>query len=223
METNNIKEPIAEDNLRLVSALCKRFTGRGIEYDDLYGAGCLGLVKAINNFDGSRGLMFSTYAVPVILGEIKRLFRDGGEIKISRSMKELYLRASKEKEKLEKEFLREVSINEIAERLGETKESVAEAFCACRPILSLTVGDEKGETVIDVPEESKEEDISNRILLESAIKKLSVQEQKLIKYRFFEELTQSETASKLNISQVQVSRNEKNVLIKLKKIIEIGA
>ena len=106
------KDAFVEQNLPLVHSLCKRFTGKGIEYDDLFGTGCIGLVKAADNFDPTRGFSFSTYAVPVILGELRRLFRDGGSVKISRSVKELYLKTQKTREQLEKKLTREPTKNE---------------------------------------------------------------------------------------------------------------
>ncbi len=223
LQENNEKEALVSENLRLVSSLCKRFVGKGIEYDDLYGAGCIGLVKAANGFEKERGLMFSTYAVPVILGEIRRLFRDGGEVKVSRSVRELYLKASREKAKLENELLREVTIGELANKLSVTKEEITEAFCACRSTVSLTVTNEDGESEMDIADNTSEEALTDRITVEMAIEKLKENEQRIIKYRYFNALTQSETAQKLSMTQVQVSRAEKVALKKLRQIIEIGA
>lgn len=217
------RELLVTENLRLVSSLCSRFLGRGIDFDDLYGAGCIGLVKASKGFDEKRGLMFSTYAVPVVLGEIKRLFRDGGEVKVSRSIKELYLRAVKEKQNLQNELGREATVSEIAQKLNESVEDVTEAFCACRATVSLTQSDEDGEKEFDIPENDNAERLADRITLDIAIKKLNSDEQKLIKYRYFGALTQAETAQKLSMSQVQVSRTEKKALKKLREIIGIGA
>ncbi|MCQ2454933.1 MAG: sigma-70 family RNA polymerase sigma factor [Clostridia bacterium] len=222
MQTKN-RDNLVKDNLRLVSSLCSRFTGRGIDYEDLFSSGCLGLVKAAKGFDESRGLMFSTYAVPVILGEIKRLFRDGGEVKVSRSIKELYLKATRVKEKLEKELLREVTVKEIAEEMSLPLEALTEAFCACRSTVSLTVTDEDGEREFDIADKTGEEELTERITLNMAISKLDDKEQKIIKFRYFGALTQSETAKKLSMSQVQVSRAEKVALVKLKRMLEPGA
>ena len=129
------REQIVSENLRLVNHLCKRFTGRGIEYDDLYQAGCVGLVKAADAFDENLGFRFSTYAVPVILGEIRRLFRDGGSVKVSRSLKELYLKITKEKQKLEYKLNREPTVSEIACALRVSAEEVTEAISASVPAL----------------------------------------------------------------------------------------
>ena len=142
-----------ENNLGLVHACAHRFKGRGIEYDDLYQAGCMGLVKASAAFDASRGVMFSTYAVPVILGEIRRLFRDGGTVKVSRSLKELGLAAGRTRELLGSELGREATVNEVAERMGRAPEDVAQALAATTPPLSLTGGEEDGSGQIDLPED----------------------------------------------------------------------
>lgn len=215
-------EELVSSNLRLVSSLSSRFIGRGIEYDDLFSAGCVGLVKAAKGFDGTRGVMFSTYAVPVILGEIKRLFRDGGDVKISRSIKELYIKAVKIKDKLENELSREVTVKEIADEMKLTTEEITEAFCACRATVSLTVSDDDGEKELDVAD-NIDEKLTEKINIKMAIDKLDEREQKIIKFRYFGALTQSETAKKLSMSQVQVSRAEKKALKKLKNILEPGA
>ena len=135
-----IQDTSVENNLGLVHACAHRFKGRGIEYDDLYQAGCMGLVKASAAFDAGRGVMFSTYAVPVILGEIRRLFRDGGTVKVSRSLKELGLAAGRTRELLGSELGREATVNEVAERMGRAPEDVAQALAATTPPLSLTGG-----------------------------------------------------------------------------------
>ena len=215
-------EELVSSNLRLVSSICSRFIGRGIEYDDLFSAGCVGLVKAAKGFDDTRGVMFSTYAVPVILGEIKRLFRDGGDVKISRSIKELYIKAVKIKDKLENELSREVTVKEIADEMKLTIEEITEAFCACRATVSLTVSDDDGEKELDVAD-NIDEKLTEKINIKMAIDKLDEREQKIIKFRYFGALTQSETAKKLSMSQVQVSRAEKKALKKLKNILEPGA
>ena len=126
------------DNMGLVHTCVRRFGGRGIEYDDLFQAGCMGLVKAVDGFDESRGLKFSTYAVPVILGEIRRLFRDGGTVKVSRTLKELALRATREREGFFKREGREPDVGELAALLGVEREQAVEALGASLPALSLT-------------------------------------------------------------------------------------
>ena len=148
-----IQDTSVENNLGLVHACAHRFKGRGIEYDDLYQAGCMGLVKASAAFDAGRGVMFSTYAVPVILGEIRPLFRDGGTVKVSRSLKELGLAAGRTRELLGSELGREATVNEVAERMGRAPEDVAQALAATTPPLSLTGGEEDGSGQIDLPED----------------------------------------------------------------------
>ena len=132
METE-VKKPLAEENLGLVHLCANRFRGRGIEYDDLYSAGCIGLLKAVKAFDSGRGVKFSTYAVPVILGEIKRLFRDGGAVRVSRSLKELSLRLSRICEDFRQREMREPTIAELSRLSGETESAVAEALCVSQP------------------------------------------------------------------------------------------
>ena len=213
------RDQFIESNLPLVHSLCKRFTGRGIEYDDLYQAGCLGLVKAVDGFDESRGLCFSTYAVPVVLGEIKRLFRDGGSVKVSRGLKELSLKVTRLKSSLEMQLLREPTIGELAAGLGVTPEDITEAISAAQPTVSLTYDSEDGTRDIEIPVAGPEELLSDKLLIERAFKYLDPKEQQIIKCRYFEFLTQSETAQKLDMSQVQVSRAEKKILIKLREAI----
>lgn len=213
------RNAFVEENLRLVHSLCRRFTDRGIEYDDLYQAGCVGLVKAADAFDEKMGYCFSTYAVPVILGEIRRLFRDGGAVKISRSVKELGLRISREKPIMELKLGREITVSELAEALGATKEEITEAICACQPVASLTYENEDGINEIDIPEMGPEDTLSDKLLLDSAFKVLSEKEKKLISYRYYQNLTQSKTAELLNMTQVQVSRSERKILIKLRSTI----
>lgn len=213
------RNKLIEDNINLVHACAKRFAGRGIEYDDLFGSGCIGLIKAADGFDESRGLMFSTYAVPSIIGEIKRQFRDTGAVKVSRSLKELSLKVTREKEYIEKHTGDTVTVGLLAERLGVTPEEVTEAICASRQVLSLTYEDEDGVGEIEIPCESCEEDVCGRLEIEQAINFLDDVEKNIIKLRYFNEKTQSESASILGISQVQVSRKEKKALEKLRKIM----
>lgn len=213
------RDQFIESNLPLVHSLCKRFTGRGIEYDDLYQAGCLGLVKAVDGFDESRGLCFSTYAVPVVLGEIKRLFRDGGSVKVSRGLKELSLKVTRLKSSLEMQLSREPTIGELAAGLGVKPEDITEAISAAQPTVSLTYDSEDGTRDTDIPVAGPEELLSDKLLIERAFKYLDPKEQQIIKCRYFEFLTQSETAQKLDMSQVQVSRAEKKILVKLREAI----
>ncbi len=213
------RDSFIESNLPLVHSLCKRFIGRGIEYDDLFQAGCVGLIKAADGFDADRGLCFSTYAVPVILGEIRRMFRDGGSVKISRSLKELSLKTMRVKSALELKLSREPTVSELALELGVNPEDITEALSAAQPTLSLTYDSEDGVKDTDIPVDGPEELLSDKLLLERALKYLDPNERLIIKFRYFELLTQNETAKKLNMSQVQVSRAERKILIKLRNVI----
>ena len=146
------REAFITQNLGLVHACAGRFRGRGMEYDDLYSAGCVGLIKAYDNFDESRGVCFSTYAVPVILGEIKKLFRDGGTVKVSRSLKELGMRVQAAREHTMKLCGAEPTLQQLAEQLDEPIENVALAIQAAQPAMSLTPeGGEDGDRQLDIP------------------------------------------------------------------------
>ena len=202
-----------QNNLGLVHCCAGRFRGRGIEYEDLYAAGCLGLVKACDGFDASRGVCFSTYAVPVILGEIKKLFRDGGTVKVSRTLKELGLKINTERERTLKRTGVEPSVTQLAEALGTTPEQVALAIRASMPALSLTpVESEDSGKEWDIPVDSPEESLSERISLNEVMNKLQPQDRLLIRLRFFGGKTQSETARVLKTTQVQISRRERKIL-----------
>lgn len=214
------RDRFIEENLGLVHSLCRRFSGRGIEYDDLYQAGCIGLIKATDAFDGERGVCFSTYAVPVIMGEIRRLFRDGGAVKVSRSVKELGMKITREKQIMEQRLCREPTISELAAALSVTCEEITEAMCAAQPTVSLTRDDDGEVSETDLPTISAEEEISDRLLIDSALDKLEDNEKQLVIYRYYEYLTQSQTAQKLSMTQVQVSRAEKKILKKLREILK---
>ncbi len=209
---------IAEDNLGLVHSCANRFRGRGIEYDDLFQAGCMGLVKATKCFDTERGVMFSTYAVPVILGEIRRLFRDGGTVKVSRSIKELGLKAMRAKEALSTRLGYEPTVSQIAEHLGCSQEEVTQAISATTPPLSLTQKDDEGGNggQLDLPTDSHEEKLSDLYSLQHLLTTLDERDRLLIYCRYYKELTQSKTAKILDMTQVQVSRREKKILEQLR-------
>ena len=154
------RDSFIEKNLGLVHSICKRFAGRGIEYDDLYQAGCIGLIKATDAFDEERGIMFSTYAVPVIMGEVRRLFRDGGSVKVSRTVKELAIRIAYQKQQMEQKLCREPTVSELADELGVSPEDITEAVCATQATVSLTYEGDDGIKETDLPCESYEEEIS---------------------------------------------------------------
>ncbi len=211
------REDFVARNVGLVRSLVPRFLGRGIEYDDLFQAGCMGLIKAADHFDASRGFQFSTYAVPVILGEMRRLFRDGGALKVSRSLKELSMKAVRTAERITKETGDAPSVSELAEALGISTEKCAEALNAGMQPLSLTSAEDDGET--DVPVESMEERISDRLALRQVMETLPDADRRLLEYRYFGNQTQVETAKRLGITQVQVSRREKKLLLRLRGLL----
>ncbi len=206
------REILITENLGLVHSCAHRFTGRGIEYEDLFQAGCMGLVKAFDAFDTERGVRFSTYAVPVILGEMRRLFRDGGTVKVSRSLKELSMRATRERESFSLREGREPTISELAEILSVSEEEITEALCAAAPVISLTAGDDEGGGQADIPVESPEEQIAERLSVIKAVSDLEERDRKLIQLRYYENRTQTQTAKALGMTQVQVSRREKKIL-----------
>lgn len=216
------KQEIAKANLGLVHACAKRFKGRGIEYDDLFSAGCVGLLKAINNFDWNRGIKLSTYAVPVILGEIKQLFRDSGTVKVSRSLKELSLKASKISDEYLRQHGEEITVNQLAEILETEPDRIVQALNASRLPVSLNNLDRDGdEYVTDIPVDSVEEKLSEIISLRQAVKDLEEEDKKLIILRYYKHMTQTQTAKVLNITQVQVSRREKKILANLRNSLAV--
>ena len=202
-----------EQNLGLVHSCAGRFRGRGLEYDDLYSAGCMGLIKAYDGFDETRGVCFSTYAVPVILGEIKKLFRDGGTVKVSRSLKELSLRINAAREHHRKLCGTEPTLSQLSEELGESVENITLAIQAAQPALSLTPENrEDDDHQMDIPVESPEEALTDKIGLAEVLESLPEQDRLLIKLRFYANRTQSETAKLLHTTQVQISRRERKIL-----------
>ena len=212
------REDVICQNIGLVHSCARRFTGRGIEYDDLFQAGCMGLVKAADGFDEERGLKFSTYAVPVILGEIRRLFRDGGTVKVSRSLKELAMRATRERENFLTREGREPSVGELADLLGVETEQAAEALGASRPPLSLTrSGEEDDGEQIDLPVSPPEEMLTDRLALRQVLQELEPRDRTLIVLRYLNRQTQQATAEKLGMTQVQVSRRERAILAEMRR------
>lgn len=210
------RENLINDNFGLVHACANKFRGRGVEYDDLFQAGCVGLVKAADNFDFTRGFAFSTYAVPVILGEIRRIFRDGGTVKVGRAIKEKSRAALKKKEEMSAELGREPTVGELAKNLDLDTAETAMLLNASLPAVSLTTGDE-GETQLEIPVESPENEISDLLALRQVLLKLDERDRKMIELRYFRGLTQSKTAVQLGMTQVQVSRREKAVLEGMRK------
>lgn len=213
----NERNKFIEGHYGLVHSCCRRFAGKGIEYDDLFQAGSIGLIKAADGFDQNRNVCFSTYAVPVILGEIKRLFRDGGTLKVSRSLKELSLKAASVRDILRNALSREPTVSEIASKLGLPEEEIAAALDAARPVISLTAfeSDEEEGSVADVPVDYGE-DIMNRLTVGEIRKNLNDRDWRIIGLRFFKGSTQTETANALGMTQVQVSRRERAILAALR-------
>lgn len=216
---NRLTDEFVEANMGLVHSLANRFRGRGIEYEELYSAGCMGLVKAAKGFDETRGLCFSTYAVPVILGEIKRLFRDGGAVKVSRGLKELSLKVMRYREQRLKEGA-DPTISEIAEYFGESTENITEAIAAAQPTISLTDSDENGGE-FDIPVEAPQAKATELIALGQCLGTLSAEDRRLIYLRYWKGSTQSETGKILGMTQVQVSRREKKILDGLKNMLMV--
>ncbi len=209
--------PLAQENLGLVHLCANRFKNRGIEYEELYSAGCIGLLKAVKAFDPKRGVMFSTYAVPVILGEIKRLFRDGGSIKVSRSIRELSLRLSRLREEFMLKNGQEPTLSQLAGLCGEDEENVIQALNVSAAPMSLTGESDEQSRQIDIPVPPPEEDITERLSLRQALSGLDERDRQLIYLRYYKNLTQTQTARVLDMTQVQVSRRERKILDEMKK------
>lgn len=210
------RDKMIRENLGLAHSCAHRFKGRGIEYEDLFQAGCMGLIKATDAFDENRGVRFSTYAVPVILGEMRRLFRDGGSVKVSRTLKELSLKTVRAKERLSVREGREPTVGELARELGVEPEQVVEALNVSAPPLSLTEGEEEGAGQIDIPVESPEEALSDSLALRQQLSGLEERDRALIRLRYYGGKTQVQTAEILGMTQVQVSRREKKILTRLR-------
>jgi len=214
---------LVEENLGLVWSVVRKFSGRGHDMEDLYQLGCIGLLKAVEKFDFSYDVRFSTYAVPMIMGEIKRFLRDDGVIKVSRSLKETAARARVAADALEKELMREPTVGEIAGRLGMESEELVMALDAVAAPESLYKTIHEGERapifLMDrlARREDAEGDTVDKIALGEAFRALDLREKKIIEMRYFKGNTQSEVAKELGISQVQVSRLEKKILMRIRQ------
>ena len=216
LEIKTERNKLVEENLGLVYSCANRFKGRGVDFDDLVQAGCVGLIKAADNFDKERGYSFSTYAVPVILGEIKRIFRDGGTVKIGRAIKEKSRLVMKQKDEITVKLGREPTVSELAKTLGMDQTETAMLLNATLPVFSLTVND-NDEFQIDLPVESHENEISDLLALRQVINSLDERDKTMIELRYYRGLTQNRIADKLGMTQVQVSRREKIVLEQMRK------
>lgn len=216
------KDRLVACNLALVKSVVKKYLGRGVEYDDLYQLGCMGLVKAVSNFDTRYNVRFSTYAVPMIAGEIKRFLRDDGMIKVSRSLKELAAQAAAVRERLSAEQGRDVGVSEIADALQVDAEEIAAALEAARPHMSIyepAYGDDSDALMLDRVQDGADEmgETLNRVLLKELLGTLEPRERTIILLRYFSDKTQNEIAAQMGISQVQVSRLESKILQKLRE------
>lgn len=213
---------VLESNVLLLKSIIKRFKGKGVEYDDLYQLACIGLLKAIKNFDESFGVVFSTYAVPMIIGEIKRFLRDDGVIKVSRIIKSQAYAIGKYVESYSMQKGEAPSIEQISLALSIDKEDVVIALDSTKVPLSLQepIDDKDGDnsSVLGdkIPSDEREEDLVDKILLKSMIEKLPPREKKIIIMRYYRDNTQSEIAKELGVSQVQVSRIENKIINQFK-------
>lgn len=212
------REEKISENLGLVHSIANRFRGRGVDYEDLFQNGCVGLIKAVDNFDESKGFAFSTYAVPVIMGEIKRIFRDGGAIKVSRALKDKAIKAQAIREKFMARELREPTVSELSNLLDTTPEETAEILNVISPMLSLNSGGDDGDECIDVPIDESEQ-LFDRLSVSQLMSHLNDTERQIIDMRYYKGLTQSTVAKALGVSQVQISRKEKSILKKLRELI----
>lgn len=219
------RDKVYEENIGLIYSVVKRFAGRGVEAEDLFQIGSIGLLKAVDKFDTSFEVKFSTYAVPMIIGEIRRYLRDTGIIKVSRSLKESQYRVFKIREDLEKKLGREPSVTEMAKAAEISLEELNMVLEAGAEVESLHKTIYQGEgtelSLLDkIPEkENRQEKLLDKVLLEELLGRLEAEERKLIYMRYFQDMTQTEIARQLHISQVQVSRMEKRILKKLKKLL----
>lgn len=218
------RELFINGNLRLVLSIIKKFSGRGENPDDLFQVGCIGLIKAMDNFDLNQNVQFSTYAVPMIVGEIRRYLRDNNPIRVSRSTRDLAYRAIAIKDKLLKETQKEPTIEQVAKELGVDKEEVIFSLDAIQDPISLQEpvfndGTESIYVMDQVKDVRNSDELwSERITIEEAMKRLNGREKMIVEKRFYDGRTQMEVAEELHISQAQVSRLEKNAIDRIKRI-----
>lgn len=219
-------ELLVQENLGLVGSVVKRFENRGYDREDLFQIGAIGLMKAIEKFDFAYEVRFSTYAVPLVTGEIRRFLRDDGMVKVSRSMKESSWRVKKSREKLEQKLGRSVTLQELAEDTGLSEEEIALALDASEEVSSIyqTIYQSDGSELYLVDKMAdkapEEEQLLNRVTVEQMMKTLEPREQRLIKLRYFDGKTQNSVAKVMGMTQVQVSRTEKKILQKMRLMCE---
>ena len=214
-------EEIVKENDALVHYIIKRYQGRGKEYEDLYQLGRIGLVRAVQNFDPAFNVRFSTYAFPMILGEVRRFLRDDGQMRVSRTIRENALQVLKTSQKILEETGREANVSEIAEITGMKTDEVVMALGAMRPLKSLTEPiDDKGKRQLqDFIGVNPYDEIDKNLLVQNLMGILNEKERLLIKLRYFEHMTQTRVAEKLGLTQVQVSRLEKKLLLRMRENI----
>lgn len=218
----NARSDLVNGNLRLVLSVVQKFTNRGENLDDLFQVGCIGLIKSIDNFDTSQNVRFSTYAVPMIIGEIRRYLRDNNSIRVSRSLRDTAYKAMQAKEKLTSENNKEPTIEEVAKEMQVSKEEVVLALEAIIEPISLfePAYSDEGNTIFvmdQVGDKQTDKDWLDEISLKEAIEKLGEREKKILSLRFLVGKTQMEVAEEVGISQAQVSRLEKSALSRIKK------
>lgn len=216
------RDEMVEENMGLVHSVAKRFAGRGCEKEDLVQIGAIGLIKAINKFDLSFNVKFSTYAVPMIMGEIRRYLRDDGMIKVSRGLKETAMKGRRAGEQLQKRLGREPSICEISAECGIPADILVEAFDAAAPPDSIyesvySRGGREINLIDTIADEECEENIINKVVVNELLSSLGPRERKIILLRYFKGRTQAETAEAIGVSQVQISRIEKKVIENMRK------
>lgn len=219
------RDTLVEKNMRLVWSVVQRFINRGYEADDLFQIGCIGLLKSVDKFDLSYDVKFSTYAVPMIIGEIQRFIRDDGTVKVSRSLKEMGNKIRKARDELSKKYGRSPTVTELAEHLNVTMEEIIMAQEAGRLPSSIheTVYEKDGDpiTLLDQIADQQDQKWFDKIVLEEAIRCLTERERLIVFLRYYKDKTQSEVAERLGISQVQVSRLEKRILEQMKEYMDV--
>ena len=217
------KEKLLNDNFALIKSIIRRYKNRGVEYDDLYQLGCMGFVKAINNFKSEYNVKFSTYAVPMIAGEVKRFLRDDGIIKVSRSIKLLSRQITQYIDSVKNNNGVAPSVEQIAEHFNIEQVDVVVAMESVKMPISMSIpleDDDSGSAEVGdiLPSSSNEqENLNNKVLIKEILEKLTPREQKIIKLRYFMDKTQSEIAQMMGVSQVQVSRIESKIISNIRK------
>lgn len=222
---NSAKETLLEHNSSLLKSILKRYLNKGVEYDDLYQLACMGFLKAISGFDESFGVRFSTYAVPMIAGEIKRFLRDDGSVKVSRALKKSAREINRYIEQYSSEHGSQPSVKEIAAAFSMDEGEVVFALGSSKMPVSIyeqsDYKDEKSVTLAEkLPAKDNQDDMIERMLLKSAIEKLPERERKIVFLRYFRDMTQSEVARRIGVSQVQISRIENRIMKDFRRELE---